>query len=74
MGADFPQHISYGFLLLQSFLHPGHQEAPEAISGSLASMAFRTKEQGSREQGSRTRRMLLSRSCKVIKLQGYEKY
>lgn len=69
MGADFPQHVSYGFLLLQSFLHPGHQEAPEDISGSLASVAFRTK-----EQESRSRRMLHSHSCKVIKLRCYEKY
>lgn len=69
MGAGLAQHVSYGFLLLQSSLHPGRQEAAEDISGSLASMAFRAK-----EQGSRTRRMLLSHSCKVIKLRGYEKY
>lgn len=41
-------------------LHPAHQEAQEAISGSLASMAFRAT-----ILGSKARHRQLSHSCKV---------
>lgn len=45
------------YLFLQISLHPAHQETPGAISGSLASMAFRAKIPQSR---ARHRRLLHS--------------
>lgn len=52
--------VSRATLCPESSPHPAHPEAPEVISGSLASVDFKAK-----NLESRARRQPLSHSCRV---------